>query len=79
MGLKRMVGTGITFSTGDTWKMKRRVTTKMLNFTYIKSLVPKIEAIAKDRAQHTFPETKNHCSEHLMLDLITTIASSVVL
>lgn len=48
-GLKRMVGVGLTFSEGDVWKMKRRVTTKMLNFTYVKSLVPKIHQTVREK------------------------------
>ena len=48
-GLRRMVGTGLTFSEGNLWKMKRRVVTKMLNFKYIKTLVPKIKVIVVDK------------------------------
>lgn len=47
-GLRRMVGRGITFASGEAWKLKRRITTKMLNFTYIKELVPRIYKITKD-------------------------------
>lgn len=43
-----MVGRGITFASGEAWKLKRRITTKMLNFTYIKELVPRIYKITKD-------------------------------
>jgi hypothetical protein len=44
-----MVGVGLTFSEGDVWKIKRRVTTKMLNFTYVKSLIPKIYNIFREK------------------------------
>jgi len=50
-GLRRMVGTGLTFSEGKQWKNKRRVVTKMLNFKYIKTLVPKMKAIVDKRIQ----------------------------
>ena len=65
--LKRVVSDGLGFSEGEATKMKRRVISKMLNFHYIKSLVPKMEAIAKDSARVVFPETMNHCSEHQVL------------
>ena len=44
-GLRRAFGTGITLSTGPIWKHKRKIVTKMLNFTYIKDLVSRIEDI----------------------------------
>ena len=53
-----MVGNGITFSTGELWKMKRRVITKMLNFKYIHSLIPKIESITKDRLAQFMAQSK---------------------
>jgi cytochrome P450 len=46
-GLRRMVGNGLTFAKGDVWKMKRRIVTKMLNFSYVHALVPKIQAIVR--------------------------------
>ena len=49
-GLRSMVGTGLTFSVGDEWKIKRRITTKMLNFNYISSLVPKVQTITDSKA-----------------------------
>lgn len=49
--LRRALGNGITLSDGNVWKHKRRVVTKMLNFSYIRSLVPKIEAITERRIQ----------------------------
>lgn len=44
-GLRKVFGSGITLSTGNVWKHKRRVITKMLNFSYIAQLVPRIEGI----------------------------------
>lgn len=44
-GIRKVFGSGITLSTGSAWKHKRRVITKMLNFSYIGQLVPRIEAI----------------------------------
>ncbi len=44
-GVKRTVGNSLTFAVGEEWKHKRRILTKMLNFTYIKDLVPKITNI----------------------------------
>jgi hypothetical protein len=49
-GLRRLVGNGITFAQGEEWKIKRRVTTKMLNFTYIHSLVSKLRLIVESKA-----------------------------
>lgn len=39
------MGNGITLSSGNIWKHKRKIITKMLNFTYIKHIIPKIQNI----------------------------------
>lgn len=45
-GLRRALGNGITLSDGASWKHKRRIVTKMLNFGYISQKVQKIKVIA---------------------------------
>lgn len=45
--LERMTGRSITFSEGAAWKHKRKVMTQFLNFSFIKSVSSKIEAICK--------------------------------
>ena len=42
----------------ELWKMKRRAITKMLNFKYIHSLIPKIENITKDRLAQLVAQSK---------------------
>jgi hypothetical protein len=55
-GLRRMVGRGITFASGEAWKLKRRICTKMLNFTYIKQLVSRIYKITKNSIEMAFSQ-----------------------
>lgn len=51
-----MVGRGITFASGEAWKLKRRICTKMLNFTYIKQLVSRIYKITKNSIEMAFSQ-----------------------
>jgi hypothetical protein len=57
-GLRRTFGNGITLASGNAWKHKRRIVTKMLNFSYIKLLVPKIEAIIERKTSEHLRELK---------------------
>jgi len=41
-GIIELVGEGIAFSEGDTWKHKRRVISNVFNFDLLKSNIPKI-------------------------------------
>jgi len=77
-----MVGVGLTFSEGDVWKIKRRVTTKMLNFTYIKSLVPKIYRIVMVKISEILSKSQPDSDGYFEIDILsltTTIASTVIL
>lgn len=81
-GIRKVFGSGITLSTGSVWKHKRRVITKMLNFSYIGQLVPKIEGIIDRKAAETLAEISMQDGEFHEVDLLeltTAIASTVVL
>lgn len=41
-GLKVVLGAGLIFSEGETWKKKRKIMSKVFNFDLIKENIPKM-------------------------------------
>lgn len=61
--------------------MKRKLITLMLNFNYIKSLVPKIHKITVSKIENIIKANKPDQEGYVefnALDLVTSIASTVV-
>ena len=43
--LERVIGDGLVFSEGDSWKHKRKILNRVFNFQMVKSLAGKISQI----------------------------------
>lgn len=43
--LKRLLGDGIVFSEGETWKSKRKIISSVFTFDFLKSIIPNISKI----------------------------------
>ena len=57
-GIKLIMGEGLAFSEGDSWKNKRKLMSKVFSFDLIKENIPKITEIC-DRSFKDFEKDKN--------------------
>lgn len=46
--MKRLLGDGVAFSEGETWKLKRKIITSVFTFDFLKSIIPHISKVCDD-------------------------------
>ena len=44
-GIRMIIGNGLVFSEGESWKRKRKIMSKLFNFELLKENIPKICSI----------------------------------